>query len=77
VKRRGYEEQLAACHAQGLQFKAASPVEGPWLAGLREKGLLLTSWTVDDPELAKKMISFGVQHITTNRPAGLRKELQP
>ena len=77
AKRRGYEEQLAACQSQGLQFKAASPVEGPWLAGLREKGLRLTSWTVDDPELAKKMISFGVHNITTNRPGPLRKELQP
>lgn len=77
AKRKGYEEQLAACHSQGLQFKAASDVEGPWLAGLREKGLLLTSWTVDDAALAKKMISFGVQHITTNRPGDLRKELQP
>ncbi|WP_367875206.1 glycerophosphodiester phosphodiesterase family protein [Luteolibacter sp. Populi] len=75
VKRRGYEEQLAACGSQGLQFKAASPVEGEWLAGLKAKGLLLTSWTVDDAVLAKKMIGFGVQHITTNRPGGLREEL--
>jgi glycerophosphoryl diester phosphodiesterase len=76
-QRRAYEKQLAACGSQGLQFKAASPVEGPWLAGLRAKGLLLTSWTVDDVALAKKMIGFGVHHITTNRPGPLRRELMP
>lgn len=76
AKRQTYEKQLAACGSQGLQFKAASPVEGPWLADLKAKGLLLTSWTVDDAALAKKMIGFGVDHITTNRPGPLRKELK-
>lgn len=77
AKREGYEKKLVACGSQGLQFKAASPVEGPWLAGLKEKGLLLTSWTVDDAVLAKKMIGFGVNNITTNRPGPLRAELKP
>ncbi len=77
AKRDGYEKQLAACGSQGLQFKAASPVEGAWLATLKSKGLLLTSWTVDDVVLARKMIGFGVNHITTNRPGPLRKELKP
>ncbi|MCW1914442.1 glycerophosphodiester phosphodiesterase [Luteolibacter sp. GHJ8] len=75
AKRESYEKQLGKCGSQGLQFKAASPVEGPWLASIKSKGLLLTSWTVDDATLAKKMIGFGVNHITTNRPGPLRKEL--
>ena len=77
AKRQAYEKQLADCGSQGLQFKAASDVEGPWLARIKSKGLLLTSWTVDDAALAKKMIGFGVNHITTNRPGPLRKELAP
>ncbi len=72
------EKQLADCKSQGLQFKATAPaVDASWLASLKGKGLALTSWTVDDPELAKKMIACGVQAITTNRPGPLRKELQP
>jgi glycerophosphoryl diester phosphodiesterase len=76
AKRADYEKQLVACGSQGLQFKAVSTVEGPWLAALKTKGLLLTSWTVDDSVLAKKMIGFGVDHITTNRPGPLRTELK-
>ncbi|WP_035612158.1 glycerophosphodiester phosphodiesterase family protein [Haloferula sp. BvORR071] len=75
AKRAGYEQQLETSGAQGLQFNAKSPVEAEWLAKVKGKGLLLTSWTVDDGETAKKMIGFGVQHITTNRPGDLRKEL--
>jgi glycerophosphoryl diester phosphodiesterase len=75
AKRAGYEQQLETCKSQGLQFKAQSPVSGEWLSGLKGKGLVLTSWTVDEVSIAKKMIGFGVQHITTNRPGGLREEL--
>ena len=32
---------------------------------------------VDDAVLAKKMIGFGVNNITTNRPGPLRAELKP
>lgn len=70
-----YRSRLDATGAQGLHFKAASPVTKEWLADIKGKGLLLTSWTVDDPALARKMIGYGVNHITTNRPGPLRKEL--
>lgn len=70
-----YAEQLAATGANGFHFHAASPVTADWLAGLRKEGLPLTSWTVDDVTLARRMIAFGVNHITTNRPGPLRAEL--
>ena len=70
-----YRKRLEATNAQGFQFKAASPVTKEWLEPLKEKKMLLTSWTVDDPALARKMIGYGVNHITTNRPGGLRAEL--
>jgi len=75
LKREGYDKQLETCGAQGLQFNAKAPVDPAWLSGLKDKGLLLTSWTVDDVTMARKMIGYGVQHITTNRPGPLRKEL--
>jgi len=70
-----YRQRLDATGAQGFHFQATSPVTKEWLAPLKEKHLLLTSWTVDDPALARKMIGYGVNHITTNRPGPLREEL--
>lgn len=75
TKRDGYDATLTRCGAQGFQFDAKAPVDPAWLGQLRDKGVFLTAWTVDDPEIARKMISYGVNHITTNRPGPLRKEL--
>lgn len=70
-----YRKRFEATNAQGFQFKAVSPVTAEWLAPIKEKKLPLTSWTVDDPEIARKMIGLGVSNITTNRPGPLRAEL--
>src|SRR5690606_26793678 len=71
-----YAKQFAAMGATGFQFNATSPVTAAWLGELKKKHVPLTSWTVDDVVLARKMIGFGVDHITTNRPGPLRKELR-
>lgn len=34
-------------------------------------------WTIDDPAIAQKYRKMGAWGITTNRPAWLKKELQP
>jgi glycerophosphoryl diester phosphodiesterase len=38
-------------------------------------GLELFSWTVDNPDEAKRLISLGVRGITTNRPGWLREQI--
>jgi glycerophosphoryl diester phosphodiesterase len=38
-------------------------------------GLELFSWTVDNPEEAKRLISLGVKGITTNRPGWMQEQL--
>lgn len=38
-------------------------------------GLELFSWTVDNPEEAKRLISLGVKGITTNRPGWLKEQI--
>lgn len=42
-------------------------------AAIREAGLDLWCWTVNDPETAQKMKDMGVSAITTDRPAWLKK----
>jgi glycerophosphoryl diester phosphodiesterase len=38
-------------------------------------GLELFSWTVDNPDEAKRLISLGVKGITTNRPGWMREQV--
>lgn len=41
----------------------------------REAGLDVWCWTVNDPQVARKMMELGVSAITTDRPAWLKKRL--
>lgn len=45
-------------------------------AAVKTAGGYLAVWTVDDADTARRMISYGVDAITSNRAAALRKELQ-
>lgn len=74
AKRAAFARQLALCGAQGLQFKAAAPVDAAWLKSLRDDDLELASWTVDDVATARRLAAMGVQNLTTNRPGPLRAE---
>ncbi|MGD9930561.1 MAG: glycerophosphodiester phosphodiesterase [Mangrovibacterium sp.] len=38
-------------------------------------GLGLLTWTVDDPQEARRLIALGVKGITTNRPAWLKQQM--
>jgi len=42
---------------------------------VRNLGLELFAWTVDDPDEAKRLITLGVKGITTNRPDLIREKL--
>jgi len=42
---------------------------------LRGEKYELHCWTVDEPALARRFIKLGVDSITTNKPAWLRKQL--
>lgn len=42
----------------------------------KELGFEVLSWTIDDPEEAKRLVKLGVTAITTNRPDLMRSSLQ-
>jgi glycerophosphoryl diester phosphodiesterase len=42
----------------------------------KESGLEVLSWTIDDPEEAKRLINLGVAGITTNRPDLIRSSIR-
>lgn len=43
---------------------------------VRENNLDVLTWTVDDPNEAKRLTDLGVSGITTNRPKWLKEEMQ-
>ncbi len=68
---------LSQTKASGLDTKAdPDRVTTALVARLREAGLEFHCWTVDTPALARHFRELGVDSITTNRPAWLRRQLE-
>jgi glycerophosphoryl diester phosphodiesterase len=62
--------------ADGLDLSAnAEILDKTFGDQVKQAGLKLYVWTVNDVELAKKMIAAGVESITTDKPGWLREQL--
>lgn len=59
----------------GLDLHQGFPVDKAFVKQVKDAGLKLYVWTVDDPAMAKKWADAGVDGITTNRPQFLREQL--
>lgn len=59
----------------GLNLSRKWPVDAAFVRKVREAGLSLYIWTVDDPTQARRLVEAGVDGITTNRPGWLRERL--
>ena len=55
-------------HADGLDLAARNHLDREFAAKIRASGLRLDVWTVNDPDVAKRMIEFGAQGI--KQPTG-------
>ena len=60
----------------GLDLSGKGPVDSEFVRKVKDAGLSLYIWTVDSPVLAHRLITAGVDGITTNRPGWLRQQLQ-
>jgi glycerophosphoryl diester phosphodiesterase len=60
----------------GLDLNADWPIDASFVAQARASGMKLFVWTVNDPQVARKLTGAGVQGITTDRPGWLRGELE-
>lgn len=61
--------------ADGLDLSAKPNLDQDFARKIRDAGLRLDVWTVNEVDVAKRMIKIGVQGITTDRPAWLREQL--
>ncbi len=58
----------------GLNFRFKGITPG-YAKAVHEAGLKIFTWTVDDPEEAKRLSELGIDGITTNRPEWLKKQV--
>lgn len=61
--------------ADGLDVNCRSPIDREYLDTVRQAGMELHTWTVNDAERAKELARVGVDSITTDRPGWLRQQL--
>jgi glycerophosphoryl diester phosphodiesterase len=60
----------------GLNLDFKFPITAEVVSEVRQAGLRLYVWTVDDPVAAARLATAGVDGITTNRPGWLRERLK-
>lgn len=61
--------------ADGLNLSVRGPVDAALVRRVKDAGFGVYIWTVDDPEVARRLVAAGVDGITSNRAAALRREL--
>jgi glycerophosphoryl diester phosphodiesterase len=69
-------EQAKAAKADGINVSYKGPITAEVIRKTHAAGLKFLVWTVNDPELAKRLVVDGVDAITTDRPAWLREQLK-
>lgn len=71
------EQNLDKVHAAALEGVSLNNklINERIAKSVKDLGLELFAWTVDDPEEAKRLISLGVKGITTNRPGWLYQNI--
>lgn len=61
--------------ADGLDLSADPTIDADFIRTANAAALPVYVWTVNDPAVARQLISSGVAGITTDRPGWLRKQL--
>jgi glycerophosphoryl diester phosphodiesterase len=61
--------------ATGLDCKASDHIDESFVQELRNEGFEFHVYTIDSPQVAQRFQHLGVDSITTNRPAAIRRSL--
>ena len=59
--------KAVAARFDGLNLSYKWPINGPFVRKVKDAGLKLYVWTVDDAEVARELVAAGVDGITTDR----------
>ena len=64
-----------SANLDGLDLDRRFAIDQEFVSRVKNAGLKLCVWTVNDPALARKLAGLGVDGITTNRPLFLREHI--
>jgi len=64
-----------AAKLEGINVSYKGLGDRAFLDKVKEAGLELFTWTVNSPDVARRLAKLGINGITTDRPAWLRREL--
>jgi len=68
-------QKVNSANLDGLDVWAGKLLTKEFAQKVKNSNLLLYVWTVDNPELVKKLIYFGIDGITTNKANWMRNQL--
>ncbi len=71
-----YLEIIKSSGSQGLAYKEQESIPAKWLSKIAGENQILASWTINTPESAARAVTRGVNFLITDRPGGLRGELE-
>ena len=69
------DRQGKVSNFDGLDLDRRFAIDSEFVSRVKNAGLKLCVWTVNDAALAGKLAALGVDGITTNRPLWLRERL--
>ena len=67
--------KVKSARLDGLNLNFKFAIDAAFVRQVKDAGLKLYAWTVDDAKVAQKLAALGVDGITTNRPEWLRAQL--
>ena len=68
--------KAVAAHLDGLDIDAKPGLDAEFIRQTHAAGLKCFTWTVDKPEVARRLRDAGIDGLTTNRPGWLREQLR-
>ena len=68
-------EKAKSANLDGLDLDRRFAIDQEFVSRVKNAGLKLCVWTVNDAKLARRLVAIGVDGITTNRPLWLREQL--
>jgi len=66
---------LTTGNLDGVNVWAGKVIQGTFAKTIKNQGFWLYTWTVNDVNQAKELLSYGVDAITTDRAAWLTQKL--
>ncbi|RYD21796.1 MAG: glycerophosphodiester phosphodiesterase [Verrucomicrobiaceae bacterium] len=73
----GLADKAAGAGIEGLNLNHGFPLDEAAVKAIKAKGLSVAAWTVNDPAIAKRLATAGLDALSTDLPGKIRAEMKP